>query len=284
MNNRDNFSKLTKQNLGSAVNWLCVKCTRPTRFPSFNGERQVNIGHAAHITAASPSGARYDVELTPEQRRGEENGAHLCPTCATVVDNDKEAFPTAMLQNLQAVAMERLRQLANQPVRNGTANTADVNRAVQAFLILCQRIRVNLAFDPVAIRVSRRDLGTVYDLLNACEWTLYADGWRPGPRWMAGQTYHAQDTRALIIQNNILLSMALLYKSVVTRGDGWQFDGHDAYVLEITEMDWTGRLTPEASEKIDYNAKLAHTRVSNFLNEVNNLRNYVAESNTFTSM
>jgi hypothetical protein len=284
MSNRDDFSKTTKWNLGSAVNWICVKCDRPTRFPSADGQRQVTIGHAAHVTAASPLGPRYDPELTPAQRRGEENGAHMCPTCATIVDNDKQAYPPAVLQEWQARAMARLRQLANQPIRTGTANTADVNRAVQSFLTLCQRVRIHLAYYAAAIRVSQRELATAHDLLSACQWTLYTDGWRPGPGWTAGQTYHAQDTRAVAMQNNALRSIASLHQSIAMRGQGWMLDELGDYRLEVAETDWCGRPTAEAQAKMDLVAQLANTRISNFHDELRQLRAYVAETNTYTSM
>jgi hypothetical protein len=285
MNNRDNFSKSTKWNLGSAVNWVCVKCERPTRFLSMDGERQVKIGHAAHITAASPQGPRFDPDLTPAQRRAEENGAHLCPTCATIVDNDLEAFSPALLQQWQAGAAARLRQLAHQPVRVGTANTADVNRAVQAFLALCRRVRIHLTYDPAAIYVSQQDLASVRELFNACQWAQYTDGWRPGTEWVAGQTYHAQATRAVEMQNSALRSMALLYQAIATRGNGWLLDESGDYRPEaVFETDFWGRPTIEAQGKMASVAQLAHNRLSNFQNELSRLRGYVAESNTYTSI
>lgn len=283
MSNRDDFSKNTKWSLGSAVNWICVKCDRPTRFMSANGEHQVNIGHAAHITAASPLGPRFDETLTPEQRRSEENGAHMCPTCATVVDNDQEAFPPSLLREWQARATAKLRQLAHQPVRTGTANTADVNRAVQGFLALCQRLRIHLAYDAAVIRVSQKDLGSVQELLSACNWIQYTNGWQPGPQWIAGHPYHAQDSRAVAMQNNALRSIALLYQSIVKPGNGWVLDMYGDYRLDA-EIDWQGRPTAKALEKIAPVSELAHTRMSHFLQELNQLRTYLAEPNTYTSM
>ena len=282
MSNRDNFSKTTRRSLGSAVNWVCVKCERPTRFMSANGEHQVSIGHAAHITAASPLGPRFDETLTPEQRRGEENGAHMCPTCATIVDNDHEAFPPSLLQEWQARATAKLRQLAHQPIRTGTANTADVNRAVQGFLSLCQRLRIRLAYDAAAIRISEPDIRSAHDLLSACNWIRYVDGWQPGSQWIAGHTYHAQDSRAVAMQNNALRSMALLHQSIVKAGNGWVLDMSGDYRLDA-ETDWQGRPTVKALEKIAPIAQLAHTRMSHFLHELNQLRIYLAEPNTHTS-
>jgi hypothetical protein len=58
----------------------------------------VNIGVAAHITAASPGGPRYDLHLTPVERAGHENGIWLCQNCAKLIDNDVRAYPATVLK------------------------------------------------------------------------------------------------------------------------------------------------------------------------------------------
>lgn len=50
-----------------------------------------NAGVAAHITAASPGGARYDAALTPEARADIGNGIWLCQNHARLIDNDELA-------------------------------------------------------------------------------------------------------------------------------------------------------------------------------------------------
>jgi hypothetical protein len=47
-----------------------------------------NIGVAAHITAASVGGPRYDASLKPKQRAAIENGIWLCQNCGTMIDRD----------------------------------------------------------------------------------------------------------------------------------------------------------------------------------------------------
>jgi hypothetical protein len=58
----------------------------------------VSIGEAAHITAASPGGPRYDASLTSAERSGQENGVWLCASCAALVDRDPVAFPAERLR------------------------------------------------------------------------------------------------------------------------------------------------------------------------------------------
>ena len=47
---------------------------------------------AAHITAASPGGPRWDVAISAGQRTDVANGIWLCQTCAKVIDDAPLAF------------------------------------------------------------------------------------------------------------------------------------------------------------------------------------------------
>jgi hypothetical protein len=58
----------------------------------------VNIGVAAHITAASPGGPRFDPDLTTEQRQSADNGIWLCQNCAKLVDNDTTRYSVDTLR------------------------------------------------------------------------------------------------------------------------------------------------------------------------------------------
>ncbi len=55
------------------------------------------MGVAAHITAASPGGPRYDSTLTPAQRKSGKNGIWLCQYCAKLIDNDAALFPKELI-------------------------------------------------------------------------------------------------------------------------------------------------------------------------------------------
>jgi len=59
----------------------------------------LNIGVAAHITAASPSGPRYNPDLTSDQRAGLANGIWLCQNCAKLIDSDQARFTVKKLQS-----------------------------------------------------------------------------------------------------------------------------------------------------------------------------------------
>jgi hypothetical protein len=57
----------------------------------------MNLGVAAHISAASPGGPRYRPDLTPRQRQSARNGVWLCQTHAKEVDNDPATFTESLL-------------------------------------------------------------------------------------------------------------------------------------------------------------------------------------------
>lgn len=108
---RDEFTGSTKLLLEHRVNGRCSNpdCRRPTRGPSSDSAKTVNVGDAAHITAASKGGARYDESLTSEHRREAENGIWLCKPCAKIVDNDPDRFPVKLLREWKRQAEDTAR-------------------------------------------------------------------------------------------------------------------------------------------------------------------------------
>lgn len=98
---RDDFTEETKRVLSQRVGGRCSNpnCVAQTSGPRLYPSKAINIGVAAHITAASEDGPRYEPSLTPEQRRDPNNGIWLCQNCAKLVDNDPIAFPAEKLRN-----------------------------------------------------------------------------------------------------------------------------------------------------------------------------------------
>jgi hypothetical protein len=91
---RDDFPASVKELLAKRVGYLCSNpgCRQPTSGPQSNPSGSINIGVAAHITAASPGGSRYDPSLSADQRVAAENGVWLCQTCAKLVDSDQSRY------------------------------------------------------------------------------------------------------------------------------------------------------------------------------------------------
>jgi len=103
---RDDFSLKTKELLAKRVAYRCSNagCQQQTSGPQEDSTKVVNIGVAAHITAASTDGPRFDPSLTPEKRRSAENGIWLCQSCAKLVDNDPIRYRVDVLRQWKAVA------------------------------------------------------------------------------------------------------------------------------------------------------------------------------------
>jgi len=96
----DDFSLETKRLLATRVGARCSNpnCRRPTSGPSLNPKKSINVGVAAHITAASKGGPRYDAKLTPDERRSPDNGIWCCQNCGKLVDNDQNRFSVEVLR------------------------------------------------------------------------------------------------------------------------------------------------------------------------------------------
>jgi hypothetical protein len=102
----DDFSEPVKRALASRVGNLCSNpnCRALTSGPQDDPAKAVNLGVAAHITAASSGGPRYDAELLPEERSGPSNGIWLCQNCAKLVDNDATRFTVELLKKWKSAA------------------------------------------------------------------------------------------------------------------------------------------------------------------------------------
>lgn len=96
---RDDFTQKTKDILARRVSFVCSNpaCRKRTCGPGDQPNETVNIGVAAHITAASEGGPRYDPFMTAEERSSVENGIWLCQNCAHLIDVDPERYPVTML-------------------------------------------------------------------------------------------------------------------------------------------------------------------------------------------
>ena len=96
---RDDFALPVKEVLAKRVALRCSNpnCRRVTSGPQQDPTKAINIGVAAHITAASRGGARYDESIDSEQRQSVENGIWLCQTCAKLVDNDPLRYDCSVL-------------------------------------------------------------------------------------------------------------------------------------------------------------------------------------------
>jgi hypothetical protein len=108
---RDEFPADVKDMLARRAGMRCSNpdCRRPTSGPRDAPNKAVNIGVAAHITAATQGGPRYDESLSSEKRKSVENGIWLCQNCAKLVDNDAERFTSNILRRWKSLSEEAAR-------------------------------------------------------------------------------------------------------------------------------------------------------------------------------
>ena len=113
---RDDFSARVVRALQARVGYRCSNpdCRVPTSGPR-DDEGAVSIGQAAHITAASQGGPRFDAKLTSGERSAMDNGIWLCGLCAPRIDKDEGAYPPARLRKWKRLAERRAREEQGRP-------------------------------------------------------------------------------------------------------------------------------------------------------------------------
>lgn len=122
---RDDFSPATKSMLAARTGHACSNpdCRVVTEGPQADAHKAVNVGVAAHITAASKNFARYDPVLTSEQRESIINGIWLCQTCAKLIDNDEKTYSVALLYHWKLGAEHAAHQYLGKP-RSGNSSAS----------------------------------------------------------------------------------------------------------------------------------------------------------------
>src|SRR5689334_6107425 len=100
LHTRDDFTQAVKEILSARAGARCSNptCRKVTSGAHSDPNKAVNLGFAAHITAAAPGGPRYDSSLLLEQRKAIDNGIWLCGTCAKLIDSDPEQYPVLLLR------------------------------------------------------------------------------------------------------------------------------------------------------------------------------------------
>ena len=133
---RDDFTQSIKEQLAKRVGFRCSNsdCRLQTSGPQSQDSGAVNIGVAAHITAAASGGPRFNSDLTPEERKRPENGIWLCQTCAKLIDSDGPGYPEAHLREwkeiAEATALIELKGLRVVPGIRGTLEKIEADMPV----------------------------------------------------------------------------------------------------------------------------------------------------------
>ena len=97
---RDEFPTKVNEVLAKRAAQRCSNptCGVVTSGPHEDEDKAINVGVAAHITAASPGGPRYNQYLTPEERRSIGNAIWLCQNCAKRIDSDVKTYTEEVIR------------------------------------------------------------------------------------------------------------------------------------------------------------------------------------------
>jgi hypothetical protein len=171
---RDDFSADVKDHLAKRVGMVCSNpgCGQPTSGPRDDPNKSVNIGVAAHVTAASPGGMRYDSSLTSEQRCDIENAIWLCQNCAKLVDNDDGRYTVELLRLWKKAAEEQARRAIDSPQRETEPASKRRLAIVAASIVVLPTLAVSAALllptnEPPRARIFPNT--THPRILKACE-------------------------------------------------------------------------------------------------------------------
>lgn len=98
--NRDAFKESTRRELRDRVAGRCSNpdCRVQTLGPRDKKPGVALVGEAAHITAAAPGGARWNGNLSTDQRRHYDNGIWLCSLHAGEVDANESKYSETELR------------------------------------------------------------------------------------------------------------------------------------------------------------------------------------------
>lgn len=115
------FSEHIKRILCERVGGRCSNpnCGRETLGPHADGDKRLSIGEAAHISAASPEGPRYDARLTKEERESINNGIWLCSNCHKLIDKNPTEYSAEELRKWKIIA-EYEQEKRQRGVESGT--------------------------------------------------------------------------------------------------------------------------------------------------------------------
>src|SRR5213594_4874262 len=135
MSHRDDFTEAVKRTVADRVGRLCSNpnCRAATSGTQADPSKALNVGVAAHITAASSGGPRYDASLTQEQRCAIENAIWLCQNCAKLVDNDPQRYGATLLRAWKTIAEDDAFHNIGKTIKAADYVSAEESRARQMY-------------------------------------------------------------------------------------------------------------------------------------------------------
>ncbi|HYF66736.1 MAG TPA: hypothetical protein VD884_01310 [Ohtaekwangia sp.] len=118
---RDGFSMDVKDSVSKRVGLLCSNpdCRVLTMGPNTDVSKATNLGVAAHITAASEGGPRFDKSISSDARKSILNAIWLCQSCAKLIDSDPIKYTVHLITKWKITAEEYAESLLNKKIPVG---------------------------------------------------------------------------------------------------------------------------------------------------------------------
>lgn len=122
---RDDFSEETKETAAKRVNYLC-SCPTCRCFTISAAQKDSNktslIGVAAHITAASKGGKRYDSSMSANERKSIDNCIWLCENHAKLIDTDESKYTVELLKQWKNQTEDYVQNAVFENAKRGNNN------------------------------------------------------------------------------------------------------------------------------------------------------------------
>jgi len=200
----DDFSEPVKRQLAGRAGYICsnLRCQQPTSGPSQTTKTVTNVGEAAHLAGARPGSARYDDNMTPEQRSAIENGVWLCRKCAKMIDDDAVTYPMALLQSWKKEAEQRAREA----IENGAPKKQPVPQVIAAVYLGPNALSIS---GPNAVNIGPNGIAVNSPLVHAS---------RPTPKPLSPEAIALLRAGANDVQGTIF-AMQMLHGYDVKVGD-----------------------------------------------------------------
>jgi hypothetical protein len=189
-------------------------CRRPTAGPDTAGGT-TNLGVAAHITGASPGGARYDPNLSVEERSGFGNGIWLCQLHAKLIDDDELSYPSALLRDWKETAEHMAALEARGYAVRKASPFPDLESKAPK---LVAEMRDDLRKNPLTR-----------------EFVLLSRGWSYNPGHTPFFAYYFQDHEQLLSIMTIMEHARAIYSIKYNSVDRYNF--HEDFVSYLLEED-----------------------------------------------
>ncbi len=163
MKMRDEFNRNIKETLSKRVGLYCSnpQCRILTIGPNSMDDKTTSIGVAAHITAASLGGPRYDDSLTAIQRAAIANAIWLCQSCAKLIDSDTNKYPRTLLEMWKTEAENEAEKRLSQKIL--PVVDIDYEEIFKLMPELIKEMAIDLAANPLLREVILQRKGWVYN-------------------------------------------------------------------------------------------------------------------------